>query len=115
MDSPGRTRLIATTGFLSSFSTDSTFALESLQAPPSLLVANVFASYALGFGGVEGELLLLIGIGACCSFTTFPAFSYETVRLWETGRQFRAIGKLASNFLGAFAALGLALLVVKAL
>ncbi len=46
------TRVVVSTGFLSSFTTYSTFALQSLQATPAWLVANVLATYALGFGGV---------------------------------------------------------------
>jgi CrcB protein len=45
------TKLAATTGFLSSFTTYSTFAVETVLTP-EWAVANVFASYALGFGGV---------------------------------------------------------------
>jgi CrcB protein len=44
------TRLVVATGFLSSYTTYSTFALETLQATPLLGLANVLASYALGFG-----------------------------------------------------------------
>ncbi|WP_224447834.1 fluoride efflux transporter CrcB [Haloprofundus salilacus] len=46
------TRVAVATGFLSSFTTYSTFALQSMQAGPVLLVANVVANYALGFAGV---------------------------------------------------------------
>jgi CrcB protein len=46
------TRAVVSTGFLSSFTTYSTFALQSAQAPPRLLVANVVANYALGFAAV---------------------------------------------------------------
>ncbi|WP_117595470.1 MULTISPECIES: CrcB family protein [Haloprofundus] len=46
------TRTVVSTGFLSSFTTYSTFALQSAQAPPLWLVANVVANYALGFAGV---------------------------------------------------------------
>ncbi|WP_224270808.1 CrcB family protein [Haloprofundus salinisoli] len=46
------TRVVVSTGFLSSFTTYSTFALQSAQAPPLWLVANVVANYALGFSGV---------------------------------------------------------------
>ena len=46
------TRAVVATGFLSSFTTYSTFALQSAQAPPAWLVANVVANYALGFAGV---------------------------------------------------------------
>jgi CrcB protein len=45
-----RARTVLATGFLSSFTTYSTFALQSAQAPPLLLVANVLATYLLGFG-----------------------------------------------------------------
>ena len=47
-----RTRLVVGTGFLSSFTTYSTFVLESASAPFALLVGNVVGSYALGFAGV---------------------------------------------------------------
>lgn len=46
-------RTVLATGFLASFTTYSTFALETaLAAGPAWVVANVLASYALGFGGV---------------------------------------------------------------
>jgi len=46
------TKMVATTGFLSSFTTYSTFAVETIQQTPALAVANVVGSYALGFAGV---------------------------------------------------------------
>ena len=52
------TTLAATTGFISSFTTYSTFAVETVQTP-ELAVANVVANYALGFTGVLlGRLLV---------------------------------------------------------
>jgi len=50
LDADARTLL--GTGFLSSFTTYSTFAVESASVAPPLLVANVAANYALGFAGV---------------------------------------------------------------
>lgn len=46
------TRLVVATGFLSSYTTYSTFALETIQTTPLLGVANVATSYAFGFGAV---------------------------------------------------------------
>ena len=47
-----RTHLVAATGLLSSFTTYSTFAVETVQAPPLFGVLNVVTSYALGFTAV---------------------------------------------------------------
>jgi CrcB protein len=43
------TRLVLGTGFLSSFTTYSTFAVETAGLDPRLAVANVAANYALAF------------------------------------------------------------------
>lgn len=47
-----RSRVVLATGFLSSFTTYSTFALEAATAVPAVAVAYVAGSYALGFAGV---------------------------------------------------------------
>lgn len=47
-----RVRLVAATGFLSSFTTYSTFAGETLALGPRLAALNVVANYALGFSAV---------------------------------------------------------------
>ncbi|MFC7235097.1 fluoride efflux transporter FluC [Halosegnis marinus] len=51
---PARVRLVAGTGFLSSFTTYSTFAAETAALPPALAAGNVAATYALGFLAVVG-------------------------------------------------------------
>ncbi|SFR96407.1 camphor resistance protein CrcB [Halomicrobium zhouii] len=43
------TRLVVGTGFLASFTTYSTFAVETASLSPRLAVANVAGNYALGF------------------------------------------------------------------
>lgn len=43
---------LAATGFLSSLTTYSTFALETVQAAPMLAAANVVANYVVGFAAV---------------------------------------------------------------
>lgn len=47
-----RTRTVVATGFLASFTTYSTFAVESARSAPAVLVANVVATHALGIAGV---------------------------------------------------------------
>lgn len=47
-----RTHYVVATGFLSSFTTYSTFVLQSVQAPLPLLAGNVVGTYVLGFAGV---------------------------------------------------------------
>jgi CrcB protein len=47
-----RTRLLVGTGFLSSFTTYSTFAAETAGLSRTLAAANVGANYALGFAAV---------------------------------------------------------------
>jgi CrcB protein len=53
-----RLRLLAATGFLSSFTTYSTFAHQTATLPPRLAVANVAASYGLGLLAVAGGVAL---------------------------------------------------------
>lgn len=47
-----QTHWVGATGFLSSFTTYSTFALQTVRAQPMWMIANVSATYALGFIGV---------------------------------------------------------------
>lgn len=47
-----RSQLLFGTGFLSSFTTYSTFALETAQAAPMVGVGYVIASYAVGFTAI---------------------------------------------------------------
>ncbi|WP_158855718.1 fluoride efflux transporter CrcB [Halorhabdus sp. CUG00001] len=46
------TRLLVGTGFLSSFTTYSTFAVQTAGLSPTWAVGNILANYALGIAGV---------------------------------------------------------------
>lgn len=62
--------------------------------PLATLVINVVGSFVLGlvtFAAASNEVVLFIGTGVCGSFTTYSSFSFETVRLWETGDRARAL------------------------
>ncbi len=58
-----RTRLIAATGFISSFTTYSTFAVEAALATPVVAVGYVAVSYAFGFAGVLAGRTIVLRFG----------------------------------------------------
>jgi len=92
--------------------------IDSEELPLGTLSVNVLGSFLLGvvtFGGAGSGVVLLVGTGVCGSFTTFSSFSFETVRLWETGAKGRAVGNALANLAGAGLALGTAWLLVRSL
>lgn len=85
--------------------------VSSARFPAGTLTVNVVGSFALAlvtFLGASHEAALLIGTGACGSFTTFSSFSVETVRLWETGERALAVANALGNLVGAGVAIGAA-------
>ncbi|MDS0261516.1 fluoride efflux transporter CrcB [Haloarcula sp. S1CR25-12] len=79
--------------------------------PLGTLSVNVVGSFVLGlvtFAGLDSELVLFVGTGACGSFTTFSSFSFDTVHLWESGARARASVNAVVNLLGALLAIALA-------
>ena len=85
------------------------------EFPVGTLAVNVLGTFVfalLVFAGANSEWLLLLGVGACGSFTTFSSFSYETVRLWETGEPIRATVNAAGNLLCCLVAAGAAWVLV---
>lgn len=84
--------------------------------PFGTLTVNVLGSFVLGFVtflGIGEELLLLVGTGACGSFTTFSSFSVDTVQLHEDGLSPQAIAFAIANLLGALLAIGFAWLLAE--
>lgn len=85
--------------------------------PFATLTVNVVGSFVLGavtFAGLDGNLMLFVGLGACGSFTTYSSFSVETVQLWDSGDRFRAtfyaLGSLGLCLVAMGLAAGLVLL-----
>ncbi|MBL7489368.1 CrcB family protein [Frankia sp. AgB1.9] len=82
--------------------------------PWGTFAVNVTASLLLGFitgavtaGAASPRVAILVGTGLCGALSTYSTFSYETLRLAETGS--RALA--AANVVGsALAALGAAVL-----
>jgi CrcB protein len=79
---------------------------------------NLSGSFVLGvitgavlYHGVSPDLRLVLGTGFCGGYTTFSTFSFETIRLLETGRARAALGNVVLNTAGGLllAGAGLAL------
>ena len=77
------------------------------------LLVNIVGSFALGLltaWGVsrnmlgEDALWLLVGVGVLGSFTTFSAFSRETVHMMMQGVALKGVLYAGANMLGALAA-----------
>ncbi|PSP77130.1 chromosome condensation protein CrcB [Halobacteriales archaeon QS_1_68_20] len=86
--------------------------------PLGTVAVNVLGTFALGlvtFAGAGEGTLLLVGIGACGSFTTFSSFSVDAVRLWEDGERTKAIGYAVGTLVAAGVALGAAWLLARGL
>lgn len=89
--------------------------MKTESFPAGTFTVNVVGSFVLAtltFTGASNEVLLLLGTGACGSFTTFSSFSFETVRLWETNDRIRAVLTAGGNLLGTGVAIGFAWLLV---
>jgi len=83
--------------------------LDASTYPAATVAVNVLGSFLLAvvtFAGSPTGVRLLVGVGACGSFTTFSSFAVETVQLWTDGRRRLAVIDAAGTLLGALAAVG---------
>lgn len=80
----------------------------------SLLMGMVVGFFALK-GQASQEFRLFLTTGILGGFTTFSAFSLETVLLWERGRAEAAIGYALVSVLASVLALALGLLIMRRL
>lgn len=75
-----------------------------LGFPWGTLTVNIIGGFAMGLlaarvGPGQEDLRLLLGVGILGGFTTFSAFSLETVRLMEQGPALAMLYVLASLLL----------------
>ena len=89
------------------------------QFPFGTLTVNVLGSLALGFGAAfltKEPLRLGLAVGLLGSFTTFSAFSYESMLLlWESGRWAAFLLNAALNVIACLGAAGLGMYASRAL
>jgi len=67
-------------------------------------VVNVLGSFALGIlttASLSPSLGFVFATGFCGAFTTFSSFAFETVRLYERGKQRRALGNAVLTLVAA--------------
>jgi fluoride exporter len=74
------------------------------------LVAGWFAYKATGGGE---DLRLFLATGVLGGFTTFSAFSLETLNLLRTGETTKALAYAAASVIFSVAALGLGLMLAR--
>jgi len=90
--------------------------------PWGTFAANLIGGFAMGLlagwlargSAVSGEpIRLLLGVGVMGGFTTFSAFSLETMLMIERGDILLASGYALASVIGAIAALALGLTIMR--
>ncbi|MER5178730.1 fluoride efflux transporter CrcB [Streptomyces sp. NPDC002896] len=79
--------------------------------PWGTFTVNIAGSLILGLvtgavtaGAASSHLQLLLGTGLCGALTTYSTFSYETLRLAETGARLLAAANIAASITAALGA-----------
>lgn len=91
--------------------------------PLATLLVNLCGCFVAGFvtawlsrhGTLIGVGHLMLTVGFLGAFTTFSAFSVETLRLFEAGKAGLALANAAGNLVGALVAVALGTLLARAL
>lgn len=89
--------------------------------PWGTFAVNVVACLVLGAvtgavlaGAGSGSAQALVGTGFCGALSTYSTFSYETLRLAETGRRGTAAANMVGSVVAGYAAVVLGLAVARA-
>ncbi|OUC93009.1 fluoride efflux transporter CrcB [Streptosporangium minutum] len=89
--------------------------------PWGTFTVNVTGSMILGVlagavlaGAVGNAAQLLLGTGLCGALTTYSTFSYETLRLAETGAVFLAVANVAASVVAGLGAVFIGLTLAQA-
>ncbi|MET9877752.1 fluoride efflux transporter CrcB [Actinacidiphila glaucinigra] len=67
------------------------------------LVLGLLAG-AVTYGAAPHSVQLLVGTGFCGALTTYSTFSYETLRLAETGARFFAVANVVASVVAGIGA-----------
>ncbi|MCK1822661.1 fluoride efflux transporter CrcB [Streptomyces sp. XM83C] len=78
------------------------------------LILGVLTGAALA-GAVGSQAQLLLGTGLCGALTTYSTFSYETLRLAETGARFYAVVNVAASVAAGLGAAFLGVTLARAI
>lgn len=110
-------------GALGRFLVTGWFQARTEHFPYGTLAVNVIGSLALGFLVTaladrvltDSSLRLLAMVGFLGAFTTFSAFSHETVLLWQGGRWLALCANIGLNVGGCLLATALGILAARGL
>jgi CrcB protein len=86
--------------------------------PWGTLSVNVVGSFVLGLLTglpVSASVAALWGTGFCGALTTYSTFSYETLRLAQTGARFYALMNVVASIVAGLGAASIGLLLAQAL
>ncbi|MFE7114055.1 fluoride efflux transporter CrcB [Streptomyces sp. NPDC057654] len=79
--------------------------------PWGTFTVNVVGCLVLGLvtgavtaGAASSEVMLLLGTGLCGALTTYSTFSYETLRLAESGARFFAVANAVASVVAGLGA-----------
>lgn len=78
------------------------------------LILGVLAG-AVSYGAASHSVQLLVGTGLCGALTTYSTFSYETMRLAESGAKFFAAANVVASVVAGLGAVLVGLTVAEAL